>query len=90
MEKAQSFIKKLVDTLCCCFSHQSNPEEQLRLINSQNNNYNNYPHEKKKGDPFFEQSIEDIIDQISSGDEDDPIDPAQEEKYEQILKVIED
>lgn len=104
MEKAKAFIQKLANALCCCFINRSNPEELLPLKPSQNrtSGVTTYSHEKesplpstilsstKPDQPFFEPTIEDIINQISSGDEDDPIDPSQEEKYEQILKGIED
>lgn len=92
MEKAQAIIKKLMNTLCCCFKDKSNPEERLPLKPSQNYqmNPNNIDIPEKPDQPYIDPSFEDIINQISSGDEDDPIDPAQEEKYEQILKGIED
>ena len=101
--KMNSILITIRNVLCCCFKDKSNPDELLPLKPSQNHPIsNNYSREKenpltstllasaKPDQPFFEPSIEQIIDQISSGDDDDPIDPAQEEKYEQILKGIED
>lgn len=103
MNSILSILQKLRNALCCCFLDKTNPEERLPLKPAQNHPINsNYSREKenpltstllasaKPDQPFFEPSIEEIIDQISSGDDDDPIDPAQEEKYEQILKGIED
>ncbi|OHS93236.1 hypothetical protein TRFO_40473 [Tritrichomonas foetus] len=88
--------------ICCCLKDRSNPEEREPLrpngFPSAAKKFTRTEDEPlssailasvKPNEPFFEKSIEDIINQISSGDE-DPIDPTQEEKYEQILKGIED
>ena len=39
---------------------------------------------------LLDPELEEIINSVSSGDEDDPIDPQDEAKYEEILKGIED
>jgi hypothetical protein len=42
------------------------------------------------GESFLGEDLEDIIRKLSSGDDDDALDPQQEAKYEDILKGIED
>ena len=96
MDKVITFLQKIGNAFCCCFRDRTNPEEMLPLKPSQNRINNNNPltstllTQTKPEQPFFDQSIEDIINHLSSGDDDDPIDPAQEEKYKEILNQIND
>ena len=89
--------------ICCCKKGKTNPEEHQPLkpqlnpliskksiSRSKDSFYSEIIDFMQQNDRSFEPSIEDIINQLSSGDEDDQIDSLKEEKYRQILKNIDD
>ena len=82
--------------LSCCRFKQGNAEECAPLVNkSQKRQYLDASPGKSilanipAPSEFLDPALAELINNLSSGD-DDPMDPAQEEKYELILKGIED
>lgn len=102
MKSAGNLFQKIKAILCCCCNDKANPDELMPLKASHNSsNRSKFQQNKQpplssslfqsadQEEPIFEPSITDIMNQVSSGDDDEPLDPSQE-KYEQILKRIED
>ena len=84
--------------LCCCKGAKGNPEECAPLVNKSKQKYHvpesllakSILRSSPQRSEFLDPDLADLIDKLSSGDDDDPLDPVQEEKYERILKDIED
>ena len=87
--------------LCCCRLDGGSPDERKPLVDKSKTPQSKFMN--KEGsfsksilagaiDPesLLDPVLDEIIKIVSSGDEDDPIDPKYEEKYEEILKGIED
>lgn len=86
--------------VCCCKLDGGNPDERKPLVDRSKTQSKFMSREGSfsksilanainPGD-LLDPELEEIIKAVSSGDEDDPIDPRAEEKYEEILKGIED
>lgn len=87
--------------LCCCRLDGGNPDERKPLVDRSKTPQSKFMN--KEGSfsrsilasaitpgQLLDPELEEIINIVSSGDEDDPIDPQDEAKYEEILKGIED